>query len=258
MKYVPKELKETADISCGQHGFKSLAKNVAFVVGFFLALFLLLEVLVLAMAYWIPDSVESKFQLSGQMYEKPDSREDRLLTSTASGVLQSLLDDFDHRELPYDIYLADMGQSNALALPGGSIVLSRELLKSVQTEAGIAFVLAHEIAHHELRHPVRKLGKDFLLSLLQVFFSSEVDISPGLNLMELHSSRVEEENADKLAAKMVLSLYGNDPNALEFFQIVQKEQGDSAKFAQYFSTHPWTPERMKKLKTALQAPGNRN
>ena len=56
--------------------------------------------------------------------------------------------------LPVSVhYLADEATPNAFATLGGHIFITRGLLENVQSENGLAMVLAHEYAHIELRHP---------------------------------------------------------------------------------------------------------
>src|SRR5690606_35172182 len=53
---------------------------------------------------------------------------------------------------------------NALALPGGAIVVTRGLLDQVD-DAELAFVLAHELAHLEHRDNLRAIGRGLVLTV---------------------------------------------------------------------------------------------
>jgi beta-barrel assembly-enhancing protease len=57
---------------------------------------------------------------------------------------------------------------NAFALPGGSIYLYTGLLKYLDSEASLAGVIGHEIAHAERRHATQRID-----SLLWCVFSAE-------------------------------------------------------------------------------------
>ena len=64
---------------------------------------------------------------------------------------------------------------NAFAIPGGHIYIYTGLLKYLDSEAALAGVLAHEIAHAEKRHATWRTYRDTSNSLLKksfpVFFS---------------------------------------------------------------------------------------
>ncbi|MEC9410786.1 MAG: M48 family metalloprotease, partial [Pseudomonadota bacterium] len=51
-------------------------------------------------------------------------------------------------------WLPNVDAANAFATSGGNIHVTRGLLDAVNSENGLAMVLAHEYAHIELRHPV--------------------------------------------------------------------------------------------------------
>jgi predicted Zn-dependent protease len=53
---------------------------------------------------------------------------------------------------------------NAFALPGGYIVVTRGLYRTLRNEAELAGVLGHEIAHVNLRHHVRLMQKERLIA----------------------------------------------------------------------------------------------
>lgn len=73
---------------------------------------------------------------------------------------QSYLDDlmaeirpFTHKPFPYRAYvIGGYGNPNAMALPGGVILVTRELLKTLHSESELVAVLAHEVGHIERGH----------------------------------------------------------------------------------------------------------
>lgn len=52
----------------------------------------------------------------------------------------------------------------AFVLPGGRIYVTTGLLQLLETENGLAMVLAHEWAHQHLRHPIKGLGKGIVIA----------------------------------------------------------------------------------------------
>ena len=59
--------------------------------------------------------------------------------------------------------ILDTAAVNAYAAPGGFVFVTRGLLKRINSEAELAGVLAHEVAHVELRHSMKALKAAKLL-----------------------------------------------------------------------------------------------
>ena len=60
-----------------------------------------------------------------------------------------------HIDLPYEFVVLNNSVPNAWALPGGKIAVNRGLLAELETEAELAAVLGHEIAHATIGHGPR-------------------------------------------------------------------------------------------------------
>ena len=60
---------------------------------------------------------------------------------------------------PYSFSVADKAELNAFALPGGPVWVHRGILTAAETEAQLAGVMAHEIAHVAERHSAEQLTK---------------------------------------------------------------------------------------------------
>ena len=61
--------------------------------------------------------------------------------------------------LPWTFAVMDVPEINAFASPGGYIVLTRGMLQHVHSEAELAAVLAHEIAHVLQKHHLQAIRK---------------------------------------------------------------------------------------------------
>lgn len=62
------------------------------------------------------------------------------------------------RELDYEFAVINSSVPNAWALPGGKIAINRGLLTELQSEAELAAVLGHEMAHAAARHGARAVS----------------------------------------------------------------------------------------------------
>jgi predicted Zn-dependent protease len=150
---------------------------------------------------------------------------------------------------------------NALAVPGGYIVLFRGLLEQTRTAEELAGVLAHEVQHILRRHATHALLQDASTGLLVTFLTGDVSgtVAYGLEgarmLSLLQYSRRNEEEADIEGMRLLLAA-GIDPaGMIAFFERLSKEGGDAPAFLKYVSTHPSTGERIETLKSlAARAP----
>ena len=149
-----------------------------------------------------------------------------------------------------------MPDPNAFALPGGGVGVTRGLLEKVESETGMAMVLAHELGHHAGRHSLKRIGRTLVWNTLLNVVLGGVDLSAlelGLWLSESGYGREQERNADQFGMKLVHKIYGHTQGALEFFELVQTESGqDDSEWLAFTSTHPLTTERISYLKDLQQ------
>ncbi len=83
--------------------------------------------------------------------------------------LQQLVDELrkcSNIAYPLKVNLIKSEDANALALPGGRIVVLSSLLDKVESENGLSFILAHEIAHFKNRDHLRGLGRGIVFTAL--------------------------------------------------------------------------------------------
>ncbi|MBN2332307.1 MAG: M48 family metallopeptidase [Deltaproteobacteria bacterium] len=169
--------------------------------------------------------------------------------------LQELLDRLQQHcpGLPYHctIRLASTQKVNAIALPGGTIVIFAGLLDTVTSENELAFVLAHELGHFSHRDHLRGMGRGLVVMTLGTLLlgtDSQINqlLASALNLTEMRFSRRQESSADLFALEVVQSTYGHTGGALAFFE--KLALGDRTRYTgHYFSTHPQHSQRINDL-----------
>lgn len=59
-----------------------------------------------------------------------------------------------YREQDFNVILLNTAQPIAASVGGGIVLLSRGIVRSLNTEAELAFILAHEMAHQHLGHKI--------------------------------------------------------------------------------------------------------
>lgn len=150
----------------------------------------------------------------------------------------------------FNIYEVAEDKVNAFVIPDGSIYVTEGLLKQVNDEEMLTFILAHELGHYAHRDHLKMISRQIIASAIMSILSSsgKSNVSNTIDsigtLSELKHSRSQERNADKYANAMVYRIYGNNDGAVKFFKYLEKEE-KSPEFVQYFSTHPSTKQRLE-------------
>lgn len=151
--------------------------------------------------------------------------------------------------LPYPVspHLISSPELNAMAFPGGSVGITSGLLEEVRSEAGLAFVLAHELAHFHHRDHLRSLGRGVVLIAGTTLVGGSTDIgsllSPALSLQMAQYSQSRESEADMEALSFMTCAYGDTRGAGELFEEMLKRE-DKSQLGHYFSSHPQTRKRL--------------
>jgi predicted Zn-dependent protease len=145
-----------------------------------------------------------------------------------------------------------MPEPNAVAVPGGGVGVTQGLLDRVQTETGLAMVLAHELGHHQHRHALKRIGRGLIFTIaLGLILGGDVAsvAQIGLDVAETSYSRGQETESDEFGLRRLFQTYGTTEGCLEFFEMMQKEfETDSQRWMAFFSTHPLTSERIAHLR----------
>lgn len=144
--------------------------------------------------------------------------------------------------------------ANALALPGGQIVVTDEIVTLAQSPEALAGVLAHEIGHVEHRHGIRQLGRVFGLSAAVMLMTGDIssmthDIGVmGAGLLELSFSRGFELEADARGVALMRQT-GRDPDTLaHFLERMDERLSDADPLPAWLSSHPSTLERTRHIR----------
>jgi len=148
--------------------------------------------------------------------------------------------------------------ANALALPGGLVVITDDLIKLARNNDEIAAVLAHELGHAHHRHGLRSLARASSLSFVLLFVLGDGasllnDAATfGALFLQLSYSRTFEREADAHAVSLMHAV-GRNPLALADMlerlhaahpHDASKSSVEEETVASWLSTHPATGERI--------------
>ena len=147
---------------------------------------------------------------------------------------------------------------NALALPGGTIVLTDELVLLSQTPDEVLAVLAHEIGHVERRHALRQLLQGSATAAIAATLagdaatmSTAVAGFPVL-LAQAKYSRDFETEADDYGFRL-MKARGISPQAFaDIMGRLSKKAGEGKHEPAFVSTHPVTDERIARARAAAR------
>lgn len=145
---------------------------------------------------------------------------------------------------------------NAMALPGGTIVLLDGLVKLSSNDDALMGVAAHELGHvagkHSSRQLLQTLGLGTLAAALWGDFSHAI-ANATLAVGVLRYSRDFERDADEFAIALLRANGISTRPLMEFFGTMEKQRGRTrAEVPAFLSSHPGTEERRQRLREAAQ------
>jgi predicted Zn-dependent protease len=165
-------------------------------------------------------------------------------------------------KVPFTIKVIDTEEVNAFALPGGFFFVNSGLILKADSEAELAGVMAHEIAHVAARHGTRQAtrGEIAQLATIPLIFMGgwtgygiQQAASVAIPIGFLSFSRGFESEADLLGLEYMYKS-GYDPGAfVDFFEKIQSlEKKKPGTMAKVFSTHPMTEDRIRTAQKNIQ------
>jgi predicted Zn-dependent protease len=245
IKYVPKKMLEN-NVTPHIPGI-----NFLYLFGTVIAISALIFYLLGLTADWLVTrlSEETEVELGNQFissYEEQIIRQDKRIS-----YLQKLLDELpisgETIRLSLNIRLLNDETINAAAFLGGYVFINTGLLKVVESENELAFVLAHEIGHFKARDPLKTLGRSLVYWMASQVMGLGTYLDPisfTRQFTALSYDRQQERQADKYALECIYYQYGHVEHAIDLFTRLEEKELKSKsgislpKISQYFSTHP--------------------
>jgi predicted Zn-dependent protease len=165
-------------------------------------------------------------------------------------------------ELNFYFAVLDNDAVNAYSAPGGYIFVTRGALRAMRDESELAAVLAHEIAHIELKHIVKALkirsADNAFESGLSLLFGGGSDtaraafdqaVDQATQVLFEEGFHIQEELDSDGAALLLLAYAGYDPTALQRF--LERVDADANTATAKKRTHPTSETRMTALDRAI-------
>ena len=152
----------------------------------------------------------------------------------------------------YTITILRDSMVNALAAPGGSLVVFHGLLAAAESADEVAGVLAHEVQHVVQQHGTRGILREVPLRLLAAALIGDAGIAStasdlAMSLGSLRYQRNDERDADREGLR-VLAASGISPRGLsDFLTRLDAGGSQSRPLVRYLSTHPSSASRLAML-----------
>lgn len=159
----------------------------------------------------------------------------------------------------WEFTLVKDNTANAFCMPGGKIVVYEGILPFTKTEAGLATVVAHEVAHAVAKHSSEQVSQQMGISagsqVVGIAASGQTELAQAViqsmygltsqGLLLLPYSRKMEYEADHLGL-IFMAMAGYNPE--ESITFWERMSSGTSSGSDMLSTHPSDEKRIKQLK----------
>jgi predicted Zn-dependent protease len=203
------------------------------------------------------------------------------LQAYVDGIGQRLARSSQRPTLAWTFTVLDSPEVNAFALPGGYIYITRGIMAQVQSEAELASIIGHEIAHVTARHGAQRATRQqqaglgvLAATVLGAVLESRGAGGLGQAASELSQnvaagyiasySREQELQADRLGAEYLAGNGYHPQNAvrvLQMLQAMERYSADAARAAgrtapqrnDWLASHPSNEQRVRETETFVRS-----
>lgn len=159
----------------------------------------------------------------------------------------------------WEFNLVQSKDINAWCMPGGKVAVYTGLLPVAQTDAGLATVMSHEIAHAIARHAEERysqmMGAQALGGIVGAATGGSQAIGQlygiGGQLALLKYGRAQETEADRLGLVFMAMAGYNPDQALTFWQRMASAKEGGGAPPEFLSTHPSDETRISQIRKNL-------
>jgi predicted Zn-dependent protease len=196
-------------------------------------------------------------QLEEQVGVVADAAETARLTHVGSRVAAVS----SRPNLPYSFKILRGREVNAISLPGGFIYATQGLMRFVESDAELAFVMGHEIGHVSARHHVAMIERQFYMALAAQLLlggnASAALIGDIVRVLLTQGfSRENEFEADRLGVTFAQRAGFDASAALRFMERLHTTEGrDPSQVEVLLHNHPALGDRIQRVRKQLKGLG---
>lgn len=215
----------------------------------------------------VPESQELSMGLSS--YRETLSTEqvssNEAWTSMVRRVGSRIADVAERPDYQWEFQLIRSPEMNAFALPGGKVAIYEGILPICQSEAGLAVVMSHEIAHALARHGGERISQQYVVTGLGKLVDMAAMNRTAITRNRINQafgvaskygvvlpySRKHESEADHMGM-VLMARAGYDPReAPRFWARFGQAQENGQQPIEFLSTHPADARRSAELAELL-------
>jgi len=183
--------------------------------------------------------------------DKGQAALDRLVARIAAGERTA-----DTEAAGFKVRVVDIRVPNALAAPGGRILIFSGMLNFARSPGELAGVLAHEMAHAVHRHPLQSVLREIgIAATLDLLIGSGLAAGATGVLLRSSYSRDAEREADDTGFQMLEKAGISTTGMVLLFDRFERELPSMPRELQVFSTHPRSAERAARLARSSRTTG---
>jgi metalloendopeptidase OMA1, mitochondrial len=209
---------------------------------------------------------KQQMQLGSQQYAKTLQEDRAQIMSSGAGYTRvqrvaRRIEAVARRDKPnfvWKVTLLRKNEANAYCLPGGKIVVFTGILPLTQTDAGLATVLGHEVAHATAEHVAERLEREKLTKIAVAIVAGGIAVTPaqyahvvallgiGGQAASLPFSRKQESEADHIGL-IYMAKAGYDPHQAVAFWKRMLRASKGKEPPEFASDHPSTAHRVEQV-----------
>ncbi|MFH1624011.1 MAG: M48 family metalloprotease [Pseudomonadota bacterium] len=180
---------------------------------------------------------------------------------------RNIVSQLDYRPFDFNFSIYKSSDPNAFAIPAGYIYLSTGLITLAESEAELAGVVSHEIAHVTARHIAEKIEKESKLSigtlaaiLAGIFLGGGGKAAGAVGALSvataqtlsLKYTRENEEEADRLGLRYLVKAGYDGSGMITFLKKIKRHRLEAFQVPPYLLTHPGVESRIDYLDVMLK------
>ena len=209
---------------------------------------------------------KQQMQLGSEEYAKTLRQDRAQIISSGTGYAQvqrvaKRIEAVARRDKPafvWKVTLLRKNEANAYCLPGGKIVVFTGILPLTRTDAGLATVLGHEVAHATAEHVAERIEREKLTRIATAIIAGGIAVTPaqyahllvllgiGGQAASLPFSRKQESEADHIGL-IYMARAGYDPHQAVAFWKRMLRASNGKEPPEWESDHPSTARRVKQV-----------
>jgi len=209
---------------------------------------------------------KQQMQLGSEEYAKTLRQDRANVISSGTGYAQvqrvaTRIEAVARRDKPafvWKVTLLRKNEANAYCLPGGKIVVYTGILPLTRTDAGLATVLGHEVAHATAEHVAERIEREKLTRIALAIIAGGVAVTPaqythllallgvGSEAATLPFSRKQESEADHIGL-IYMARAGYDPHQAVAFWKRMLAASKGKEPPEWESDHPSNAHRVEQV-----------